>query len=191
MQELPISYFDTNYHGDIMSHFTNDVDTLRQMISQSFPQLLLSFIVVVSVFFIMLFYSLWLTLIVVLGFILIYSITRVVAGKSSKFFFEHQTELGVVEGYVEEMMIGQRVIKVFSHENESKRKFDELNEVLYEKAESASRYANILAPIVNNIGNVLYVLVALSGGLLLTLGVQNVSISGLALSISIVVPFLN
>lgn len=191
MQNLPISYFDTNYHGDIMSHFTNDVDTLRQMISQSFPQLLLSFVVVLSVFFIMIYYSLWLTLIVILGFILIYTITKIVATKSTKYFSDHQSELGVVEGYVEEMMLGQRVIKVFSHENESKRKFDDLNEVLFEKANSASKYANVLAPIVGNIGNMLYVLVAISGGLLLTLGITNISLSGLALSISIVVPFLN
>lgn len=191
MQELPIKYFDTNYHGDIMSHYTNDIDTLRQMVSQSFPNLLVSAITVVTVFSIMLYYSVWLTLIITIGFILIFSLTKSIGSRSANFFFAQQTELGVVEGYIEEMMIGQRVIKVFSHEAESKRKFNELNEKLFVTSDKASKFANILPPIINNIGNILYVIVAISGGLLLLNNVENISISGLPLTIAIVVPFLN
>lgn len=191
MQRLPIKYFDTNNHGDIMSYYTNDIDTLRQMISQSFPQLLMSAITVITIFCIMIYYCLWLTIVVVLGVSLMLYITKKVGGGAAKFFFRQQMALGKVEGFVEEMMNGQKVIKVFCHEAESEAGFDKLNDMLFEESEKANRYANILGPILNNIGNVLYVIVAIVGGSLLILDTPNVSISGLAMGISIVVPFLN
>ena len=191
MQGLPIKYFDANSHGDIMSHYTNDIDTLRQMVSQSFPQLLSSTIMVTTVFCIMLYYSLWLTLVVLAGVILMLFLTGRIGGKSASFFFCQQTALGKVEGFAEEMMSGMKVVKVFCHEEESQADFDRLNEELFRESEKANKYANTLGPILNNIGNVLYVIVAVAGGLFLIGGVPNVSISGLAFSISIVVPFLN
>lgn len=191
MQCLPIKYFDTNSHGDIMSHYTNDIDTLRQMVSQSFPQLLSSTIMVTTVFCIMLYYSLWLTLVVLAGVILMLYLTGKIGGKSASFFFRQQTALGKVEGFAEEMMSGMKVVKVFCHEAESEADFDRINEELFRESEKANKYANTLGPILNNIGNVLYVIVAVAGGLFLIGGVPNVSISGLAFSISIVVPFLN
>lgn len=191
MQRLPIKYFDTNNHGDIMSHYTNDIDTLRQLISQSFPQLLVSTITVTTVFCIMVYYCLWLTLVVVLGVAIMFYLIKKIGGNSAKYFFRQQAALGTVEGFVEEMMNGQKVIKVFCHEEESGKDFDKLNDKLFEESERANKYANILGPILNNIGNVLYVVVAIVGGILLISNVPNVSISGLAISISIVVPFLN
>lgn len=191
MQRLPIKYFDTNNHGDIMSHYTNDIDTLRQLISQSLPQLLVSAITVTTVFCIMVYYCLWLTLVVVLGVVVMFYLIKKIGGNSAKFFFRQQAALGKVEGFVEEMMNGQKVIKVFCHEEESGKDFDKLNDQLFEESERANKYANILGPILNNIGNVLYVVVAIVGGILLVANVPNVSVSGLAISISIVVPFLN
>ncbi|MDO4295406.1 MAG: ABC transporter ATP-binding protein [bacterium] len=191
MQYLPIKYFDTNNHGDIMSHYTNDIDTLRQMLSQSFPQLLISAITVMTVFFIMIYYCVWLTLVIVLGTVLMFFITRTVGGKSAKFFLRQQEAVGKVEGFIEEIMTGQKVVKVFCHERESEADFDRLNDALFHESEHANRYANILGPILNNIGNVLYVVVALAGGILLYAKVPNLSLSGLPLGISIVVPFLN
>lgn len=191
MQRLPIKYFDTNNHGDIMSHYTNDIDTLRQLISQSIPQLLVSAITVTTVFCIMVYYCLWLTLVVVLGVAVMFYLIKKIGGNSAKFFFRQQAALGKVEGFVEEMMNGQKVIKVFCHEEESGKDFDKLNDQLFEESERANKYANILGPILNNIGNVLYVVVAIVGGILLVTNVPNVSVSGLAISISIVVPFLN
>lgn len=191
MQDLPVQYFDTHNHGDIMSHYTNDIDTLRQMISQSFPQLLISTITVFTVFGIMVYYSLWLALVVLVGVILMLMVTKKIGGNSARYFFRQQDSLGREEGFVEEIMHGQKVVKVFSHEEESKADFDKINDKLFEESRKANKYANTLGPILNNIGNVLYVIVALVGGILLITGVPNVSISGLALSISVVVPFLN
>lgn len=191
MQKLPIKYFDTHNHGDIMSHYTNDVDTLRQMISQSFPQLLISAITSITILGIMIYYCVWLTLVVLAGVALMLFITKKVGGSSAKYSFRQQAALGQVEGFAEEMMNGQKVIKVFCHEEASKRDFDRLNDALFQESERANKYANILGPILNNLGNVLYVIVAIVGGLLLISGVPNLSISGLAISISIVVPFLN
>ena len=191
MQDFPIKYFDTHNHGDIMSYYTNDIDTLRQMISQSFPQLMISLIMVMTVFGLMVYYSLWMALVVVVGGVFMVTVTKKVGGNSAKYFIRQQAALGRTEGFVEEMMNGQKVIKVFCHEEESKADFDKINDGLFRDAERANRYANMLMPILGNIGNVLYVAVALTGGLLLLAGVPNVSISGLALSISIVVPFLN
>ena len=191
MEKLPISYFDTHKHGDIMSYYTNDIDALRQMISQSFPQLLMSGVVVLTVFFIMLYYSIWLTLAVLVGVVAMVLITEKVGGGSARHFFRQQAAIGKEEGFVEEMMNGQKVIKVFCHEEESKKDFDRINDALFDEARKANRYANMLGPILNNIGNVLYVVIAFVGGVLLLFQVQNLSISGLALSISVVVPFLN
>lgn len=191
MQCLPIKYFDTNNHGDIMSHYTNDIDALRQMVSQSFPQLLISAVTVLTIFCIMVYYCVWLTLVILLGVVFMFFITKKVGGGSAKYFFHQQTALGKVEGFVEEIMNGQKVVKVFCHEEESKADFDRLNDLLFEESQKANKYANTLGPILNNVGNVLYVIVAIAGGILMVLGAPNLSISGLALGISIVVPFLN
>lgn len=191
MQNLPIGYFDTHNHGDIMSYYTNDIDTLRQMISQSVPQLMSSGIVVTTIFCIMLYFSVWMTAVVLVGVCVMLFIIKKVGGGSAKYFGRQQVALGKVEGFVEEMMNGQKVIKVFSHEEESKAAFDRINDALFADSEKANKYANTLGPILNNIGNILYVTVALSGGLLLFIKAPNVSISGLPFTISIAVPFLN
>lgn len=174
-----------------MSYYTNDIDTLRQLISQSMPQLLSSGVMVITVFGIMLYYSLWMSLVVVVGVIIMLRVIKKVGGNSAKYFIRQQESIGKVEGYIEEMMNGQKVVKVFCHEEESKADFDALNEELFGVSERANKYANTLGPILNNIGNLLYVAVTLAGGLFLILKVPNVSISGLPFAISIVVPFLN
>jgi len=191
MQNLPVKYFDTNNHGDIMSYYTNDIDALRQMISQSIPQSMISCVAVVTLFCIMMYYSIWMTLVVSAGVFVMYQITKKVGGGSAKYFIRQQIALGKVEGFAEEMMTGQKVIKVFCHEEESREAFDLINDSLFADAERANKYANTLGPILNNIGNILYVVVALCGGLFLMSGTKNVSISGMAFGISIVVPFLN
>ena len=191
MQRLPIKYFDTNNHGDIMSYYTNDIDTLRQMVSQSFPQILTSSIMVLTVFCIMLYYSIWLAIVIVFGMIIMLLAVRKIGGGSARYFFRQQVAVGKVEGFVEEIMNGEKVVKVFCHERETEADFDRLNEELFYVAKQANRYANILGPVLNNMGNALYVLVAVAGGLLLLLRAPNLSISGLGISISIVVPFLN
>lgn len=191
MQTLPIKYFDTHNHGDIMSYYTNDIDTLRQLISQSIPQLLASGITSLAVLGIMLYYSLWLTLVVVVGMILITFIAKIVGGKSGKYFVSQQKAIGKTEGFIEEAMNGQKVVKVFTHEEKTMEEFNSINDYLFEQSEKANKYANMLMPILHNIGNVMYVIVAFVGGLLLTINAKNISISGLAISISIVVPFLN
>ena len=191
MQDLPIRYFDTHNHGDIMSYYTNDIDTLRQMISQSFPQTLISAITLLTVFGIMVYYSIWLALVVVAGVIIMFFVTRYVSGHSSRYFLKQQEAIARTEGFMEEMMNGQKVIKVFCHEEGAKEDFDKVNDELFGNAEKAHRYANILMPLLGNIGTVMYVIVALVGGALLLNGAPNFSISGMAFSISIVVPFLN
>lgn len=191
MQNLPVKYFDTNNHGDIMSHYTNDIDTLRQLISQSMPQLLISAVAVTTVVAIMFYYCLWLALVVIAGVCVMLLVTKKVGGGSSRHFIRQQVALGREEGYVEEIMNGQKVVKVFCHKEECKADFDRINEELFADSEKANKYANMLGPILNNIGNVLYAVVALAGGLLLLSGVPNVSVSGLAISISVIVPFLN
>ncbi len=191
MQNLPIKYFDQNNHGDIMSYYTNDVDTLRQLVSQSLPNLIMSGITVVTVFSIMLYFSVWMALIVVAGVVTMTIVTKKIGGNSAKFFIRQQKAIGRTEGFVEEMMNGQKVVKVFCHEEQSGRDFDAINDALYEDSKKANQYANMLMPILNNIGNVLYVVVALAGGLFLLNDVPNVGLSGMAFSISIVVPFLN
>lgn len=191
MQNLPIKYFDTNKHGDIMSHYTNDIDTLRQLISQALPSLLRAGSVVICVFFVMIYYSLWMTLVLLLGVAAMTFVTKKVGGGSAKYFLRQQQSLGRAEGFAQEMMNGQKVIKVFSHESECEAEFDEINNALCDDSCRANAYANILGPIIGNIGNVLYVVVAVAGGIFLLTKIPNVSISRAALDISIVVPFLN
>ena len=191
MQDLPIRYFDTHSHGDIMSFYTNDIDTLRQLISQSLPQLMISGVTLLSVFCIMIYYSIWLALVVLFGVIIMFFTARYVSGHSSSYFLQQQITIAKTEGFMEEMMSGQKVIKVFCHEDGAKADFDKVNDELFGNSEKANRYANILMPLLANMGNVTYVLVALVGGSLLLWGTPNLSLSGMALSISIVVPFLN
>ena len=191
MQDLPVRYFDQNKHGDIMSHYTNDIDTLHQLVGQALPNLLSAGVVVITVLSIMLWYSIWLTILIVLGVTAMIIVSKTIGGRSAKYFIRQQRSIGAVEGFIQEMMTGQKVIKVFCHEEESKEDFDRVNNQMFEDARKAHRFANMLMPILNNIGNVLYVLVAMAGGLLLAFSVPNLSISGAALSISVLVPFLN
>ena len=191
MQTLPLKYFDQKPHGDIMSHFTNDTDTLRQFISQTLPQTISSLIIIISMIGIMIYYSVWLFLIVLIGLMSMLWVTKTIGGNSAKYFKAQQVSLGKTEGLVEEIMHGQKVVKVFNQEDEVIEKFDVLNEQLYKDANSANTFANILFPIMGNLGNVLYVVIAIVGGILLILNTPNLSISGQALAISILVPFLN
>ena len=191
MEDLPIRYFDTNGHGDIMSYYTNDVDTLRQMISQSLPQMLISGVTLLTVFCIMMYYSMILGLIVVAGIVCMTFAARYVTSHSSKYFLRQQVTLAKAEAFMEEMMTGQKVIKVFCHEEETRAYFDKVNDEIFFNARNGNRFANILMPLLSNIGNVMYVVVALVGGALLLTDVPNISVSGMAFSISIVVPFLN
>ena len=191
MQSLPIKYFDTHTHGDIMSYYTNDIDTLRQLISQSIPQLLTSFLTIVALLCYMLFLSVWMTLVVFLGVFAMTMVTKKIGGNSARYFIKQQKAIGVVEGYIEEMMNGQKVVQVFCHEEESKKDFDKINEQLFKDAESANIFANILMPIMGNIGNILYVLMAFIGGVLIIANAPNLSLSGQAISVAVVVPFLN
>ena len=180
MQKLPISYFDTHVHGDIMSVYTNDTDTLRQMISQSIPQLFSSCITIVSVFVSMLILSIPLSLVVVVMVIVMQKVTKVVAGKSAIYFGSQQENLGRMNGFIEEMMDGQKVIKSFTHEEEAKKDFDKINEELFESSYNANQYANILGPVMNNLGNISYVLTALFGGVVAINGIGGLSLGGLA-----------
>lgn len=191
MQTLPIRYFDTHNHGDIMSYYTNDIDTLRQMISQSIPQLLISTVTVITIFMIMMYYSCNLMLVVLCGVFIMYFVTKTIGGNSARYFLAQQKSIAKTEGFIEEMMHGQKVVKVFNHEEESEKDFDRLNEELFDAARNANRYANMLMPILANVGNILYVIVAIVGGLFLISNIPNISISGYAFQISIVVPFLN
>ncbi|MDE5769673.1 MAG: ABC transporter ATP-binding protein/permease [Oscillospiraceae bacterium] len=191
MQNLPIRYFDTHKHGDIMSYYTNDIDALRQLISQGLPNLLRAGTVVVAVFLIMLSYSFWLTLLVIIGVIFMMLVTKVMGGGSAKYFLRQQKSIGDAEGYIQEMMNGQKVVKVFCHESETQKDFDEINEQLCHDSYRANAYANTLGPIIMNIGNILYVLVAVLGGVMVLNHVKNYSLSGAVLDVSIVLAFLN
>ena len=192
MQTLPIRYFDTHSHGEIMSHYTNDTDTLRQMIAQALPQVFSSMISIVAVFVAMLSQSLWLTLTVVLFTVLIMWVTGRVSGKSGKFFVKQQQALASVNGYIEEMMNGQKVVKVFCHEGKAVEEFDRRNEELCHNATEANRFANILGPINNNMGHILYVILAVIGAGLSLSGVTNVSLSGVggAVTLGMIASFL-
>ena len=203
MQNLPIKFFDTHKTGDIMSYYTNDIDTLRQLVSQGLPTLIRCGIIVIGVFIIMLYFSLWMTLVVIGGIVLMTFATKVLSGGSAKYFVRQQQALGREEGFVQEHINGQKVVKVFNHEQKTIEEFDTLNEQLYSDAFKANAYANALGPIIGNIGNILYVVVAIAGGAMLIMGVKNVSLSdiilpmitgqpgGLPLDISTVIPFLN
>ncbi len=191
MQDLPIKFFDTNKHGDIMSYYTNDIDTLRQLVSQAFPALIQAGAIVLTVFAIMLYFSVWLTLVLLLGIVAMAVVTKRVGGGSAKYFLQAQKSVAKCEGFVQEMMNGQKVIKVFCHEDASLDDFNEINEQLFNDTYRANAYANCLGPIIGNIGNVLYVVLALAGGIFMLAGVPNVSFSGLALDVTVLVPFLN
>ncbi|MBR3039420.1 MAG: ABC transporter ATP-binding protein [Lachnospiraceae bacterium] len=203
MQNLPIKFFDTHKTGDIMSYYTNDIDTLRQLVSQGLPTIIRCGIIVIGVFFVMLYFSIWMTLVVIGGIILMTIVTRVISGGSAKYFVRQQQALGREEGFVQEHMNGQKVVKVFNHEEKTISDFDDLNEQLFQDSFKANAFANVLGPIIGNIGNILYVIVAIAGGVMLLAGVKNVSLSdwllplfsgepgGLALDISTVIPFLN
>ena len=196
MQNLPIKYFDTNKHGDIMSRYTNDIDTLRQLIGQSIPTLIRASVIVISVFFIMLYYSLYLTLILLLGVVLMVAVTKFFGGNSARFFMGLQKTVGKQEGFVQEMMSGQKVVKVFCHEETSQKDFDEINNELFEVGYRANACANMLGPIIMNIGNVLYVILAMVGCLFLVTEIPNPGIQSLftglvAIDAGIIVSFLS
>lgn len=177
MQDLPIRYFDTHTHGNIMSYYTNDIDALRQMISQSLPNLLTSGVMCITVFIIMMLYSVWLTLIMFGGIIIILFITKIIGGGAGKYFLGQQRAVAKTEGFIEEMMNGQKVVKVFCHEEQAKADFDKVNEHLYDQSNRANRYANMLMPILGNIGHVLYVILALVGGIFILRNVNNVALN--------------
>lgn len=180
MQKLPIRYFDTHEHGDIMSFYTNDIDTLRQMISQSLPQMFNSAFTIVSVFVSMLFLNIPLTLVTLLMVAIMVFCSKKAAGNSGRYFMKQQKNLGAVNGYIEEMMNGQKVIKVFCHENEAKKEFKELNDQLFHSADKANTFANILGPINAQLGNVSYVVCAITGGILALDQVGGFTLGGLA-----------
>ena len=190
MQTLPVKYFDTNNHGDIMSYYTNDTDTLRQLISQGIPSIFSAAITIVVLLAVMIYYSVSLMVVVFIGVFAMMNVTKKVGGNSAKFFMRQQKSMAKTEGFVEEMMNGQKVIQVFCHEDEVKKEFDEVNEQLFKDAESANRFANIFGPIMNNIGNILYVLTAFVGGLLITSDgkLLNVSLENIFTAGSIVAP---
>ena len=200
MQNLPIKYFDTHKHGDIMSYYTNDIDTLRQLVSQSLPSLIQSSIIVLTVFGIMLWYSVPMTLVVLLGIGLMIIVSKKIGGGSAKYFIRQQRSVANFEGYIQETMNGQKVVKVFNHEKKAEEEFDKINGELFNDSYKAHAYANCLGPIIMNIGNILYVICAVVGGLFITLVAPNVSFRGLItagsflalpFSIDIIVPFLN
>ena len=191
MQDLPISYFDQHQRGDIMSHYTNDIDALRQMIGQSLPNITLTFVTCVSVIAVMVYYSVWMCLVIVAGVLFMAYMTKQLGGRSARNFVAQQKEIGIVEGHVEEVMNGQRVVKVFCHEDAAQEDFDVRNRRLFEASRAANMYTNTLGPILMNLGNLLYVIVALMGGVFIETGIPNLSISGLPFSIAVTVPFLN
>lgn len=180
MQSLPIRYFDTHTHGDIMSHYTNDTDALRQMLSQSIPQILSASVSVIFVFFTMIFTNWALTLVVILGCVIMFTTIKFITGKSSRYFVKQQISLGDINGYIEEMIGGQKVVKVFCHEEKAKEAFDKHNDELRKNADNANKYANILMPIMQNLGNLQYVLIAIVGGLLAVNGLAGMTLGTIA-----------
>lgn len=180
MEGLPIRYFDSHSHGDIMSLYTNDIDTLRQMISQSIPQIVSSIFTVISVLISMIMLNIPLTLLTLVMVAVMLKASGAVASRSGRYFVAQQRDLGEVNGYIEEMMQGQKVVKVFSHEDISKAEFKELNDRLFESADSANRFANLLGPVNSQLGNLSYVLCAICGGVLATNGIGGFTLGGLA-----------
>ncbi len=191
MQSLPLKYFDSHTHGDVMSRYTNDTDTLRQMIAQSLPQIISSAITIVAVFAAMLYVSVWLTAVVVFFIIIMVAIVSKIAGKSGSFFIAQQDSLGDLNGYVEEMVNGQKVVKVFCHEDEARRVFQKKNGVWRDNSTAANSYANILMPIMNSMGYLLYIIVAVVGGYMAIAGMSNVSLAGTnVLTLGMIASFL-
>lgn len=180
MQKLPVKYFDTHAHGDIMSIYTNDIDTLRQMISQSIPQIINSGVTIISVFVSMLILNIPLTIVTLIMVGIMLFCTKKATGQSGKYFLEQQTNIGALNGHIEEMMNGQKVVKVFCHEEESKREFKELNDKLFVSADKANTFANFLGPINAQLGNVSYVVCAIVGGVLALNGIGGFTLGGLA-----------
>ena len=194
MQTLPVKYFDTHTHGDIMSYYTNDVDALRQLISQSVPQGLFSFVSIVTLLVSMLISSIYLTLVVLGGVALMVVVTKIVGSKSARYFVRQQNSMGRAEGFVEEMINGQKVIKVFCHEEASKADFAKVNDELFRDCDKANGYGNILMPAIMNLGHVVFVAVAIVGGALVLTGVHNLTLTGIAASVitmGAIVSFLN
>lgn len=180
MQTLPIRYFDQNTNGSIMSLYTNDTDTLRQMISQSIPQALMSFFTIIVTFISMLILSPLLTILAVLIIGLMIFVTKKIGGNSGKYFVRQQKSLADVTGFVEERMNGQRVVKVFNHERKSEEEFDKLNEALFESAAQANTFANMMGPVIGNIGNLQFVLVSVLGGFLSIMGIGGITLGVMA-----------
>lgn len=180
MERLPIKYFDTHAHGDIMSVYTNDTDTLRQMISQSIPQMLSSSITIVSTFVSMLVLSVPLTMLIILMVVVMVLAVRFIGGRSGMYFIRQQKSLGALNGYIEEMMEGQKVVKVFCHEAESREKFVQLNDELFESARNANTFANILMPVMANLGNINYVLTLGVGAVFAINGIGGLTLGALA-----------
>ncbi|MBE5898448.1 MAG: ABC transporter ATP-binding protein [Lachnospiraceae bacterium] len=180
MEDLPIRYFDTHAHGDVMSVYTNDIDTMRQVISESLPQFINSIITIVAVI-VSMFTLNWILTLITLGMVgVMFYVTKFLAGKSGKYFTLQQKNIGIVNGHIEEMMMGQKVVKVFNHEKESIEEFEELNEELYDSANKANKYANLLMPANAQIGNLSYVIIAVVGGILALSGVTGFTLGGLA-----------
>ena len=203
MQSFPLRYFDTNAHGDIMSHYTNDIDAIRELVSSTLPHLMQSALIVGFLVFNMFYLSAWMALVVGFASIAMIVVAKKIGGRSAKNFMAMQRSIAKTEGFVEEMMNGQKVVKVFCHEEQSGKDFDKVNDELCKNATAANRFANILMPIMGNIGNILYVLVAFVGGILIINSVPNASLQLLfakltgdetvsaLVNISVVVPFLN
>ena len=191
MQDLPIRYFDTRKTGDIMSFYTNDIDTMRQLVSGSFPALIRSVSIVLAVLAIMLYFSVWMTLVLLLGVVAMFYVTKHIGGGSAKYFVKAQKAVAAMEGFAQEMMDGQKVIKVFCHEQQSLEDFDRVNDELRDVAFRANAYASTLGPIIGNIGNILYVGLALAGGVFILAGIPNLSLSGKIFDITVLIPFLN
>jgi len=180
MQSLPIKYFDTHAHGDVMSYYTNDIDTLRQMISQSIPQMFSSVMTIAAVFIAMLSLSRWLTLVVIVGVFVMLRVSKFITGKAAVYFMAQQQALGAANGYIEEMINGQKVIKVFNYEDRAKQDFDVYNDRLCANTTAANQFANILMPIMVNIGNLQYVILAVVGGALAIAGVGGLTLGTIA-----------
>ncbi len=190
MQNLPIKYFDTHVHGDIMSYYTNDVDAIRQLVSQSLPSIFQASIMLIIVFIVMIYYSLWLTLIVLSCVVIMFFVSKIVGGNSAKYFIRQQKTIAKTEGYIEEMIHGQKVIKVFCHEEKAKEGFDKVNDELCHDAAQANTYANVLMPILGNIGNMMYVLLAFTGALIVAKEGLNVGLSGVSRDAAVIIPLV-
>ena len=191
MQRLPIKFFDTNTYGEVMSYYTNDADTLREMISRSIPQFMSSFITIVTVFCAMIYTSIYLTVMTILFVILMFVVTGLVGGKASKYFVGRQKSIAEMNGYIEEMINGQRVVKVFTYEDRAKERFDVLNESVRVNATRANQYANILGPILNNMGHIQYALVGLLGGIMALNNIGGLTLGAIASFISLSKGFLS